>query len=36
MRGRLHEAIPFDALPYHLWANRAPSSMQAWVAEVEA
>jgi DUF1680 family protein len=24
------------ALPYHLWANRAPGSMQVWVAELEA
>jgi len=23
------------ALPYHLWANRAPGSMQVWVAETE-
>jgi DUF1680 family protein len=23
------------ALPYHLWANRAPGSMQVWVAELE-
>lgn len=23
------------ALPYHLWANREPGSMQVWVAEVE-
>jgi uncharacterized protein len=23
------------ALPYYLWANRAPGSMQVWVAEVE-
>jgi DUF1680 family protein len=23
------------ALPYHLWANRTPSSMQVWVAELE-
>jgi DUF1680 family protein len=24
------------ALPYHLWANRAPGSMQVWVAELES
>jgi hypothetical protein len=23
------------ALPYHLWANRAPGSMQVWVAELD-
>jgi DUF1680 family protein len=23
------------ALPYHLWANRAPGSMQVWVTELE-
>jgi hypothetical protein len=23
------------ALPYHLWANRTPGSMQVWVAELE-
>ena len=23
------------ALPYHLWANRAPGSMQVWVAETD-
>jgi len=23
------------ALPYHLWANRGPGSMQVWVAELE-
>jgi DUF1680 family protein len=23
------------ALPYHLWANREPSSMQVWVAELD-
>ena len=23
------------ALPYHLWANRAPGSMQVWLAETE-
>ena len=23
------------ALPYYLWANRAPGSMQVWVAELE-
>ena len=22
------------ALPYHLWANRTPGSMQVWVAEL--
>lgn len=22
-----------DALPYHLWANRQPGSMQVWIAE---
>jgi DUF1680 family protein len=26
---------PLVALPYHLWANRAPGSMQVWVAELE-
>ncbi len=25
---------PLVALPYHLWANRAPGSMQVWVAEL--
>ena len=24
------------ALPYHLWANRAPGSMEVWVAELES
>ena len=23
------------ALPYHLWANRDPGSMQVWIAEIE-
>ena len=23
------------ALPYYLWANRAPGSMQVWIAELE-
>ena len=23
------------ALPYHLWANRAPGSMQVWLAETD-
>ena len=23
------------ALPYYLWANRAPGSMQVWMAELE-
>ena len=23
------------ALPYHLWANRGPGSMQVWVAELD-
>ena len=23
------------ALPYYLWANRAPGSMQVWVAELD-
>ena len=23
------------ALPYHLWANRAPGSMQVWIAELD-
>ena len=23
------------ATPYHLWANRAPGSMQVWVAELD-
>ena len=26
---------PLVALPYHLWANRTPGSMQVWVAELE-
>jgi DUF1680 family protein len=26
---------PLVAVPYHLWANRAPGSMQVWVAELE-
>jgi hypothetical protein len=24
---------PLTALPYHLWANREPGSMQVWIAE---
>ncbi len=24
---------PLTALPYHLWANREPCSMQVWIAE---
>ncbi len=30
----VHDAA-LVALPYHLWANRAPGSMQVWVAELE-
>ena len=26
---------PLVALHYHLWANRAPGSMQMWMAELE-
>jgi uncharacterized protein len=26
-------AVPLTALPYHLWANREPGSMQVWIAE---
>ena len=29
------EDASFIALPYHLWANRTPGSMQVWVAELE-
>ena len=29
-----HDAS-LTALPYHLWANRTPGSMQVWVAELE-
>jgi DUF1680 family protein len=29
-----HDAS-LTALPYHLWANRAPGSMQVWVSELE-
>jgi uncharacterized protein len=29
------EAASLIALPYHLWANRTPGSMQVWVAELE-
>ena len=25
----------FHAIPYHLWANRAPGSMQVWIRETE-
>ena len=25
--------VVLTALPYHLWANRAPGSMQVWIAE---
>ncbi|HXE24897.1 MAG TPA: beta-L-arabinofuranosidase domain-containing protein [Roseiarcus sp.] len=28
-------AAALVALPYHLWANRAPGSMQVWLAELE-
>ena len=38
--GRLYSTAPpaaggvaLTALPYHLWANRAPGSMQVWIAE---
>jgi DUF1680 family protein len=27
---------PLVALPYHLWANRRPGSMEVWVAELES
>jgi uncharacterized protein len=40
--GRLYSIEPpatrdaaLAALPYYLWANRAPGSMQVWVAELE-
>ena len=26
--------VPIVALPYHLWANREPGSMQVWIAEL--
>jgi hypothetical protein len=26
---------PLVALPYHLWANRTPGSMQVWMAELD-
>lgn len=26
-----HEPVRFRAIPYHLWANRAPGGMQVWV-----
>jgi uncharacterized protein len=29
------EHAAFIALPYYLWANRAPGSMQVWVAELD-
>jgi DUF1680 family protein len=29
------EDAALTALPYHLWANRAPGSMEVWVAELE-
>jgi hypothetical protein len=29
------EEAALVALPYYLWANRAPGSMQVWVAETE-
>jgi DUF1680 family protein len=31
---RAHDAS-LTALPYHLWANRKPGSMQVWLAELE-
>ena len=38
--GKLYSTVPpaaqgvvLTALPYHLWANRAPGSMQVWIAE---
>ena len=38
--GQLHSTAPpagrdvtLTALPYHLWANREPGSMEVWVAE---
>ncbi len=27
--------VPIVALPYHLWANREPGSMQVWIAELD-
>jgi len=27
------EPVPFKAIPYHLWANRAPGSMLVWLLE---
>src|SRR5208337_2098719 len=27
------ENVELTALPYHLWANREPGSMEVWIAE---
>ena len=29
------QGTPLTALPYHLWANREPGSMEVWVAELD-